>query len=130
MARKVRHALHDILEANERVETITHGETLAQFEESWERRRLVQRAIEIISEASRAIAAELTDTHPEIPWSQVRGIAALELPGAAEASGEIVGDTNRDIHVGTRCQKPDTLSHIHWHRRIWQSRVRSPSRNS
>ena len=38
MARKVRHALHDILEAIERVETITHDKTLAQFEGSWELR--------------------------------------------------------------------------------------------
>jgi uncharacterized protein with HEPN domain len=64
MARKVRHALHDILEAIERVESITHDETLAQFEGSWELRWLVQRAIEIISEASRAIPAELTSIHP------------------------------------------------------------------
>ncbi len=46
--------MHDILEAVERVEKITHNKTLAQFEGSWELRWLVQRAIEIISEASRA----------------------------------------------------------------------------
>jgi len=74
MARKVRHALHDILEAIERIEEITHGKTLPQFEASWELRWLVQRAIEIISEASRAIPAKLTNTRPEIPWSRVRGI--------------------------------------------------------
>ena len=34
----------------------------------------MQRAIEIISEASRAIPVEPTNTRPEIPWSQVRGI--------------------------------------------------------
>jgi uncharacterized protein with HEPN domain len=34
----------------------------------------VQWASEIISQASRAISTELTGTHPEIPWSQVRGI--------------------------------------------------------
>jgi hypothetical protein len=62
MARRVRHALHDILEVIERVETITHDKTLAQFEGSWELRWLVQRAIEIISEASRAVPAELTST--------------------------------------------------------------------
>jgi uncharacterized protein with HEPN domain len=74
MARKVRHALHDILEAIERIEEITRGKTLAQFEASWQLRWLVQRAIEIVSEASRAIPAELKSTHPEIPWSRVRGI--------------------------------------------------------
>jgi uncharacterized protein with HEPN domain len=74
MVRKVAHALHDILEAIDRVQQITHGKTLADFELSWELRWLVQRAIEIISEASRAIPAELQNTRPEIPWSRVRGI--------------------------------------------------------
>jgi len=74
MTRKIRHALHDILEAIERIEEITHGKTLVQFEASWQLRWLVQRAIEIISEASRAIPTELRSTRPEIPWSQVRGI--------------------------------------------------------
>ena len=74
MARQVRHVLHDILEAIERVEEITRGKTLDEFEQSWQLRWLVQRAIEIISEASRAIPAELTDTRPEIPWPRVRGI--------------------------------------------------------
>jgi hypothetical protein len=34
MARKVRHAPHDILEAIERVETITHDKTLAQIRDA------------------------------------------------------------------------------------------------
>jgi uncharacterized protein with HEPN domain len=74
MTRKVGHALHDILEAIERVQGITHGKTLADFEQSWELRWLVQRAIEIISEASRAIPDELKNARPEIPWLRVRGI--------------------------------------------------------
>ena len=74
MARKVGHALHDILEAIERVQAITQGKTLADFEQSWELRWLVQRAIEIISEASRAIPDEMKNTRSEIPWSRVRGI--------------------------------------------------------
>jgi uncharacterized protein with HEPN domain len=74
MARKVDHVIHDILEAIERVEQITQGKSLADFEASWQLRWLVQRAIEIISEASRAIPDELVDTRPEIPWRKVRGI--------------------------------------------------------
>ena len=60
MARKVRHAFHDILEAIDRIEEVTRSKILAEFEASWELRWLVQRGIEIISEASRAIPAELT----------------------------------------------------------------------
>ena len=77
MARKVRHALHDILEAINRVEEITRGRTLAEFRQSWQLRWTVQRAIEIISEASRAIPDELKRTRPEIPWPQVRGIGNI-----------------------------------------------------
>jgi uncharacterized protein with HEPN domain len=74
MARKVGHAIHDILEAIERIEEVTRGRSLADFEASWQLRWLVQRAIEIISEASRAIPDELAHTRPEIPWRRVRGI--------------------------------------------------------
>ena len=74
MARKVGHALHDILEAIERVEAVTRDKSLADFEASWELRWLVQRAIEIISEASRAIPDDLKGARPEIPWLQVRDI--------------------------------------------------------
>lgn len=87
MARKVRHALHDILEAIDRVDQVTRGKTLADFEQSWQLRWLVQRAIEIISEASRAIPAELTDTRSEIPWPRVRGIGNVlrhEYQGLAD----------------------------------------------
>ena len=67
MPRRVDHVLHDILEAIERVEEITRGKTLAEFETSWQLRWLVQRAIEIISEASRALPAELTDPEHDVP---------------------------------------------------------------
>jgi uncharacterized protein with HEPN domain len=74
MPRKVGHAVHDILEAIERVEEITRNKTFSEFENSWQLRWLVQRAIEIISEASRAIPGDLTSLRPEIPWSRVAGI--------------------------------------------------------
>jgi uncharacterized protein with HEPN domain len=87
MPRRVDHVLHDILEAIGRVEEVTHGKTLAEFEASWQLRWLVQRAIEIISEASHAIPDELTDTQPEIPWPSVRGIGNVlrhEYDGLAD----------------------------------------------
>ncbi len=62
------------MEAIDRIEEITRGKTLPDFESSWQARWLVQRAIEIISEASRAIPNDLTNMRPEIPWPKVRGI--------------------------------------------------------
>ena len=74
MPREFRHAIGDILEALNRVDQVTHGKTLADFEASWKLQYLVQRAIEIISEASRAIPDDLKALRPEIPWNSVKGI--------------------------------------------------------
>lgn len=74
MPRKVGHVLSDILEAIECVESLIHDKTLNDFDSNWQLQWLVQRAIEVISEASRAIPAELKQMHPEIPWTSVRDI--------------------------------------------------------
>jgi uncharacterized protein with HEPN domain len=55
MARKVTHAIHDILETIGRVQTKLAGKTFVEFSTDWELRFIVQRAIEIISEASRRL---------------------------------------------------------------------------
>ena len=74
MPRRIDHVLHDIIEAIDRVEEVTRGKTLPEFQSSWQLRWMVQRAIEIISEASRAIPKELAATQPAIPWHSVRAI--------------------------------------------------------
>jgi uncharacterized protein with HEPN domain len=50
------------------------GATLAAFEPDRRKRWLVERGIEIISEASRHLSEELKARHPEIPWPEVAGI--------------------------------------------------------
>ena len=77
MARKIRHAIVDILETIERVQVRTAGQSFAEFESDWEFRFAVQRAIEIISEASRRLPAELKDMRPEIHWRRVAGIGSI-----------------------------------------------------
>jgi uncharacterized protein with HEPN domain len=74
MARNLDHVFHDILETIARVEEITRGKSLQDFETSWQLRWMVQRAIEIISEASRSIPDTVANTRPEIPWRKVRDI--------------------------------------------------------
>jgi uncharacterized protein with HEPN domain len=77
MERKVGHALHDILETIARVQGKTNGKPFAEFESDWELRFIVQRAIEIISEASRRLPAELKATRPEIEWRSMAGIGSV-----------------------------------------------------
>ena len=45
--------LADIIEAIERIRRVLDGVTVEAFEQNWEKRWLVERGIEIISEASR-----------------------------------------------------------------------------
>ena len=69
--------LTDIVEAIERIRGILAGATLDVFEADWQKRWLVERGVEIISEASRHLGAELKARHPEIPWPKVAGIGSV-----------------------------------------------------
>jgi uncharacterized protein with HEPN domain len=66
--------LTDILEAIERVRSVVAETTLDAFEADWQKQWLVERGVEIISEASRRLPYELKARHPEIPWPKVAGI--------------------------------------------------------
>ena len=66
--------LADIVEAIELIRSEMAGVTLQAFEPDKRKRWLVERGIEIISEASRHLSDELKARHPEIPWPKVAGI--------------------------------------------------------
>ena len=66
--------LMDIIEAVELIRSEMAGVTLQTFEPDKHKRWLVERGVEIISEASRHLSDELKARHPEIPWSKVAGI--------------------------------------------------------
>ena len=66
--------LTDIIEAIELMRSEMAGVTLAAFEPDRRKRWLVERGIEIISEASRRLPHELKARHPEIPWQKVASI--------------------------------------------------------
>ena len=74
MARSPVARLTDIVEAIELLREEMAGVTLAAFERDRRKRWLVERGIEIVSEASRHLGADLKARHPEIPWPKVAGI--------------------------------------------------------
>jgi uncharacterized protein with HEPN domain len=74
MVRKVGHLLHDILENIERVQQRTSGRNFEEFQHDWTFRFAIQRAIEIISEASRRLPDDLKASRPEIHWRSIAGI--------------------------------------------------------
>jgi uncharacterized protein with HEPN domain len=66
--------LTDIIEAVELIRSEMAGVTIRALESDKRKRWLVERGIEITSEASRHLNDELKSRHPEIPWSKVAGI--------------------------------------------------------
>jgi uncharacterized protein with HEPN domain len=66
--------LTDIVEAIALIRADMAGVTLEAFEADRRKRWLVERGIEIISEARRRLPAELKARHPHIPWSKVAAI--------------------------------------------------------
>ncbi len=66
--------LLDIIEAIERVQIVMADLSLDAYETDWQRQWVVERGIEIVSEASRHLSDEIKTRHPEIPWKKVAGI--------------------------------------------------------
>jgi uncharacterized protein with HEPN domain len=69
--------LADIIEAIERIRAVLGDMSLDVFEIDWQRQWLVERGVEIISEASRHLSDELKARHPHIPWGKVAGIGNI-----------------------------------------------------
>jgi uncharacterized protein with HEPN domain len=69
--------LTDIIEAIELIQNDMVGVTLDAFETDRRKRWLVERGIEIISEASRRLPSAMKTRHPEIPWPKVAGIGNI-----------------------------------------------------
>ena len=64
----------DIVESIERIQCVLRHLSLEAFEADWEKQWLVERGVEIISEASRHLDDAFKSRHPEIPWRKVAGI--------------------------------------------------------
>ncbi|HJZ42186.1 MAG TPA: HepT-like ribonuclease domain-containing protein [Hyphomicrobiaceae bacterium] len=69
--------LADIVEAIELIKAEMTGVALAAFEAEKRKRWLVERGIEIISEASRHLGDDLKARHPTIAWSKIAGIGNI-----------------------------------------------------
>jgi uncharacterized protein with HEPN domain len=63
-----------MLEAIEGIQAAIAGKGLTDYRREWLLRHAVQRGIEIISEASRALPDEIKQMQPQVPWPRVRDI--------------------------------------------------------
>ncbi len=78
------------VEAIERIHDVLENISLQAFEADWQRQWLVQRGVEIISEASRHLTDELKARHPEIPWQKVAGIGNVLRHNYENIAGPVI----------------------------------------
>lgn len=77
MARTTLLRLIDIRDAIIGIEGVVADAAFEVFSDDWGMQRAVERGLEIISEASRHVPADLTALTPEIPWRQIAAIGNL-----------------------------------------------------
>ena len=84
--------LRDILNEIDGLRNETTGLKYETFADAWVLRRACERAVEIISEASRHIPTEMKDTEPGIPWRQIAGIGNVLRHDYENISSRVIWD--------------------------------------
>ena len=92
MPRRLDVALEDMLTAMARIEETVRGGDYASFSADWRKQYIVERALQIVSEASRAIPDSLRVQHPEIKWIGVRDIGNVLRHQYASVSAKLIWD--------------------------------------
>jgi uncharacterized protein with HEPN domain len=88
--------LTDIVDAIELMSSEMEGVSLSAFEHDRRKRWLIERGIEIISEASRRLPDELKARHPEIPWPKVAGIGNVLRHEYQQVAHDVLWHVVRD----------------------------------
>jgi uncharacterized protein with HEPN domain len=61
----------------EGVAMIVRGLSFVQYQDSYMHRRAVERAVQIVSEAAKALPPDLLARYPDAPWSAIIGIGNI-----------------------------------------------------
>jgi len=88
--------LTDIIDAIELIRSEMAGVSLRAFEPDRRKRWLVERGIEIISEASRHLGDSMKARHPEIPWPKVAAIGNVLRHEYEQVAHDVLWHVVRD----------------------------------
>jgi uncharacterized protein with HEPN domain len=69
--------LADIIEAIDHIREKAGDTSLEDFKRDWEQQWIVQRGIEIISEASRPLPNQIKAAYPDIPWPKIAAVGNI-----------------------------------------------------
>ena len=93
MAREWRHFADDILAAIDGIETALRGKSLEDLQSEWLLKLAIQRAMEIISEASRRLPDSIKAHAPNIAWRKISGMGNVLRHEYFAVSDTIIWDT-------------------------------------
>jgi uncharacterized protein with HEPN domain len=96
MARDPRIALDDMIVAIDRIAEETTALTFEQFAQNWRAQYIIERALLIISEASRAVPELSKGEHGDIRWIGVRDIGNVIRHQYASLSPSLIWNVIRD----------------------------------
>lgn len=85
--------IEDIIESIEKIRRYTTGLTEATFTADDRTVDAAIRNLEIIGEAARYVPATVSQRHPQVPWSKMRGMRNVLIHGYREVSLSIVWRT-------------------------------------
>jgi uncharacterized protein with HEPN domain len=97
---RVRETLDELLDEIERVQSFINAISFDAYSADWKARRATERAVSIISEASRRIPEELYEIAPEVPWRKIRGIGNVLRHDYDDVVDEVIyGIATVDMHI-------------------------------
>jgi uncharacterized protein with HEPN domain len=85
--------LRDIQRNIELAQSFISGETYEAFQKDRKAVYAAIRCLEIISEASRRLSADLKDRHPHLPWSDIAAAGNIYRHDYEDVLDQVVWDT-------------------------------------
>lgn len=88
--------IHDMLESIRGIEKAIAGKTLTHYKRSWVLRSALERGIEVISEASRHLPAEMKAEHDKVRWKDIAGIGNILRHEYQRVDSQIIWNAVKD----------------------------------